>query len=616
MVNSVHKMVAMRSSISLLVVGVLLLSATPVAGSVDNDRRTRGSINQSAEIVPAVAPLSGANAPLDCRLNWEQSQQSAAAVTTKSSTSAYLSGSDGRLQKIPLNAPDRSRTLGVGIRHGSAAVSWDGSRVDVFAVQADGSLGHQFEVAGQQSGWEQLGGYLTSSPAAISFSPGTLEVFARGGDNGLWTIRWTGTSWSGWSLVGGILTSGPGAAVDPDSGRARLGVRGMDGTLWEVLLRPDWQGVSFKPTGIPLCSTPAYAARSGDGESFTTAFSDNTGSVTVLSNGTTSLGGNVRGSVGLISIHPKGYVVLGISPDDGLWVFDARSGTGSWRRPPVDLNPMSEEWGEPVWRDEFDYRDRNGVPAIDRSKWNIRSRADLGLLWDAAIPEPGQVNVDESGVAHLRGDWLPAPVQRPKGASGPVLTHKTAYLDQRVLKPGNVSWGQRYGRWEIRAKVPTKVGDTYGALAAFWLRGSRPGEIDIMEAWGSGPVPRAGQRTGTSTTTIFSNTSTGADKKAWTLEQAAGITEPNWKDFHVWALEYTPNRFSMYYDGRHVFTTSPSETPVLWNPAYFDGPLHMRLNLHVGPSETYWGRPTYDHPEWSAGLDFQVDYVRVYKYTG
>ena len=39
------------------------------------------------------------------------------------------------------------------------------------------------------SGWESLGGKLTSGPAAASWSEGRLDVFARGTDNALWH-RW------------------------------------------------------------------------------------------------------------------------------------------------------------------------------------------------------------------------------------------------------------------------------------------------------------------------------------------------------------------------------------------------------------------------------------------
>jgi beta-glucanase (GH16 family)/uncharacterized coiled-coil protein SlyX len=276
-------------------------------------------------------------------------------------------------------------------------------------------------------------------------------------------------------------------------------------------------------------------------------------------------------------------------------------------------------WGAPAWRDEFDYKDANGNPAINPANWNVRERADLGLTIDAAIPDKSMATVDANGILHLRAEWLPdAPQTRSASATGvTILTHRTAYLDHRGLKPGNVTpYAQQYGRWEIRAKVPTGP-RTWGALAAFWLRGTTPGEIDIMESWGYGDVPRA-QRPGTSTTTVHTNTSGSGVKKFWPLEEVLATKLGSAKlpdvhlDFHTWALEFTPKRFTMILDGVEVFTTTPSASPDFWNPSYFGSPLHVRLNLHVGPDPTYWGLPDPAHKELTQNLDFQVEYVRIY----
>ena len=49
---------------------------------------------------------------------------------------------------------------------------------------------------------------LTSDPAVCSWAPGRLDVFVRGTDNVLWH-KWFQGGWSGWESLGGILTSGP-----------------------------------------------------------------------------------------------------------------------------------------------------------------------------------------------------------------------------------------------------------------------------------------------------------------------------------------------------------------------------------------------------------------------
>ena len=272
-------------------------------------------------------------------------------------------------------------------------------------------------------------------------------------------------------------------------------------------------------------------------------------------------------------------------------------------------------WGTPVWRDEFEGN------RVDPNKWNVRSRTDLGLGIDAGIPDPGQVAVSD-GMLHIRGDWLDTPQSRPPSRTGvSILTHKTGYLDHRRLRTNDiVPYEQSYGRWEMRAKVPTGP-RTLGSLAAFWLRNSQSGEIDIMESWGYGDIPR-NQRPGTSTTTVHTKTDGSGVKKFWPLEEELArklgtSTLPSVHlDFHVWALEYTPARFTMMYDGFEVFTTTPAQSPDFWNPQYFGSPLHVRLNLHVGPSERYWGLPNPSQRELTQPLDFQVDYIRIWAMPG
>ena len=51
-------------------------------------------------------------------------------------------------------------------------------------------------------GWENLGGYLTSSPTVSSWGPNRLDVFAKGGDSKLWHKYWNGTGqWGPWQRL-------------------------------------------------------------------------------------------------------------------------------------------------------------------------------------------------------------------------------------------------------------------------------------------------------------------------------------------------------------------------------------------------------------------------------
>lgn len=261
-------------------------------------------------------------------------------------------------------------------------------------------------------------------------------------------------------------------------------------------------------------------------------------------------------------------------------------------------------WGVPVWRDEFDG---------DLSQWNVRTRSDLGLTIDAAVPTATAVEVS-GGVLSIHGDWLPETLTRTASATGvTVLTHSTGYLDTQVIKAGNKLFAQPYGRWEIRCKTPTGP-NTRGALPAFWLRNSQSGEIDILEAWGYGgtmDVEHTKYLKDTAATTIHTKTNGSGRKRIWRHRDGGSKVIP-WDGFHTYAFELTPEYASMTVDGVQVMRETPATYPDLWDQNYFGSPLHMRLNLHVGPSARYWGLPDPANRAYTQPLNFEVEYVRVY----
>lgn len=253
-------------------------------------------------------------------------------VTTGSATTAYVIGAGGALfgRSIEPGAPFVN--LGGSAQYGPGAVTWDGRRTDVFVVGTNSELYHRFTAGGPWSGWESLGGALTSSPVAVSFANGTLDVMGRGSDNSLWSKRWTGSAWTDWAFVGGQLIGAPGAAVDPDSMRGTVGVRGVDGELYELTLTAGGSFSGFTKTGVPICSSPSYSARAGDGESFDWVFADRDGGpVRVVGDSAGQLGGSIRGAPATTATSGGGYAVTGRGLDGSLWVFDARVGSGVWR---------------------------------------------------------------------------------------------------------------------------------------------------------------------------------------------------------------------------------------------------------------------------------------------
>jgi len=90
---------------------------------------------------------------------------------------------------------------------GPAACSWPAApsrpgRLDTFVQGMNGALWHK-SYTSTWSGWENIGGYLTSSPAAASRSAGYMDVAVRGGHNSLCLTSWY-DEWTPWRFVGGI----------------------------------------------------------------------------------------------------------------------------------------------------------------------------------------------------------------------------------------------------------------------------------------------------------------------------------------------------------------------------------------------------------------------------
>jgi len=104
------------------------------------------------------------------------------------------------------------------------------------------------------SGWESLGGVLTSKPSATSWGPNRIDAVVRGTDSAVWHRWWDGSSWGGWESLGGGCQSGP-AICSWAAGRLDMFVVGQDHQLWHKWYQGGWSG--WEPLGGLLSSDPA-----------------------------------------------------------------------------------------------------------------------------------------------------------------------------------------------------------------------------------------------------------------------------------------------------------------------------------------------------------------------
>jgi Lysyl oxidase len=138
------------------------------------------------------------------------------------------------------------------------AVSWGPERVDLFALGQDYALWHRWWDGANWGGWESLGGVLTSPPHAVSWLPNRLDIFGMGQDHGVWHRWWDGVNWGGWESLGGSVMS-PVSAVSWGPNRLDLFALGINHSLFHKW----WDGSSWggwEPLGGVLTSPPEAVA--------------------------------------------------------------------------------------------------------------------------------------------------------------------------------------------------------------------------------------------------------------------------------------------------------------------------------------------------------------------
>jgi beta-glucanase (GH16 family) len=234
-----------------------------------------------------------------------------------------------------------------------------------------------------------------------------------------------------------------------------------------------------------------------------------------------------------------------------------------------------------VWQDEFD---GPAGQSADTTKW----RYDIGTDWGNAQLE---YDTDRAENVSLDGRGHLTIVARREDYLG------RAYTSGRINTRGYFERAR--GRFEARMKLPSGQ----GLWPAFWLLGAdfgtvgwpACGEIDIMEYRGQEPRVVHGSLHGPG----YSGGS--ALTSRFELTQGAFDT-----DFHVFAVEWEPERITWLVDGVAYKSVTPADLPAgtRW---VFEHPFFVILNVAVGGNYVGGPSPTTSFPQ-----AITVDYVRVY----
>jgi len=253
--------------------------------------------------------------------------------------------------------------------------------------------------------------------------------------------------------------------------------------------------------------------------------------------------------------------------------------------------PLDPVYDHLVWSDDFD---TNG--AIDNTKWFHQTQ----------LPTPGSWYNGE--VQHYTNRTANAIVEN---GFLKIIAKKESFTDQGYTKQYtsarlNSKFAFTYGRVEVRAKLPSGV----GTWPAIWMLGKNInenggywdtqgygttgwpacGEIDIMEHWG--------------TNQNYVQSAMHTPSSYGGTVNLGGQTVPTAStDFHVYAMEWTPQKMVFSVDGVIHYTYNP---PVKDNSTWpFDADQYLLLNVAI---------QSVIDPNFTQSA-MEIDYVRVYQET-
>jgi beta-glucanase (GH16 family) len=261
--------------------------------------------------------------------------------------------------------------------------------------------------------------------------------------------------------------------------------------------------------------------------------------------------------------------------------------------PDPDPNPGPGGW-RLVWHDEFE------ASSLSAARWNaehLSTYGDGNNELACLMNRPANLQVADGRLtlrARREPDRLTCGTRDSRFPDG------RTYSSAMITTKNTASW--TYGRFEMRAKLPTQQGTSKGLWPAFWMRpvGGGTGELDIMEAIGG------------------SGASTEWKKIHQTIWYDYAGTHPRQVDvhsfaegspsdgFHRYAVEWERGAIRWYVDGRLTYQRTASTTP--WLDQAFAKPFYLRLNLAVGGN---WPGSPDGATRFPA--EYVVDWVRVYQ---
>jgi beta-glucanase (GH16 family) len=234
-----------------------------------------------------------------------------------------------------------------------------------------------------------------------------------------------------------------------------------------------------------------------------------------------------------------------------------------------------------AWSDEFNYQ---GLP--DPDKWDYEE----GFVRNHESQYYTRGRLENARVGHGL-----LTIECRKERFEPENHAPVRYTSASLVTKNKVSW--QYGRIELRAKLPRGQ----GVWPAIWTLGNNAsevgwpacGEIDIMEYIGR------------DANHIYGTLHYAVDGKHHADQGILETIRP-YDNFHIYAVEWRPDRIDFYFDSTKYHTALLDKAGKGAENA-FRAPHYLIINFALGGD---WGGAVDDSvlPQ-----KFLIDYVRVYK---
>ncbi|MEM1054689.1 MAG: family 16 glycosylhydrolase [Bacteroidota bacterium] len=254
-----------------------------------------------------------------------------------------------------------------------------------------------------------------------------------------------------------------------------------------------------------------------------------------------------------------------------------------------------------AWEDTFDV---DGAPDSSRWSYNIWPARKVNDEDQAYTDRPKNVRVEDGRLV--------------------IEAHKEEY-DNAEYTSGRIHTEGKgdllYGRVEVSARLPAGQ----GTWAAAWMLPTDPYRYattcEAPEEWQGSPTCDAWPNSGEIDILEhvgydMNNVHGTVHNKAyywinWEQRKGSIETVDAEEGFHVYALEWTPERIDMFFDGTRYFTYVNEGTG--WRAWPYDHPYNLILNLAIGGA---WGRAGGPIDDSMFPVRMEVDYVRVYEMPG